>query len=462
MRHRKLYNFLNRRRKMRKHVALMMAGIMAASALTGCSQGSSETQAPAAAEPSAQETSAQADTSASSGEKEIVNYWHIHTGDEAKVEDELIAAYNASQDKYEVVGLSMNDQQKLIVAMSSNEGPDVIFSSNANLTTYYYNGLLKDLQEYVDRDQVDLSQWTRLALEACTFDGDLYAMPESGGNQIMMYYNKDLLKEAGYEEPPETMEELYEMAEKITTLDENGDIDVLGYPLFPFASARQELVYAFGGRWWDDDGNLTPDSQGILDSLHMNMQFREKYGIEKVQAFVGTANTNRYTEQDMFFTGKLAFRFDGNWLTAMIMNNNPDLNFGITMVPGTKDHPENRGVSRYEAGTVAMPVNAKCKEGAWDFIKFASSFEGSKILDLGRSATPARFDLMEDADILAMPGQQLFIEASKLENGINYPKIKDYAKYVSLIDNALDLVYNGYQSPEDAMKDLAEQCKSLQ
>ena len=59
--------------------------------------------------------------------------------------DDLIAAYNASQDKYEVVGLSMNDQQKLIVAMSSDEGPDVIFSSNSNLTTYYFNGLLKDL-----------------------------------------------------------------------------------------------------------------------------------------------------------------------------------------------------------------------------------------------------------------------------------------------------------------------------
>ena len=82
----------------------------------------------------------------------------------------------------------------------------------------------------------------------------------------------------------------------------------------------------------------------------MNMQVREKYGVEKVQAFVGTANTNRYTEQDMFFTGNQAFRFDGAWLTAMILNNNPDLNYGIAMVPGTKVHPENQGISRYEAG----------------------------------------------------------------------------------------------------------------
>lgn len=194
----------------------------------------------------------------------------------------------------------------------------------------------------------------------------------------------------------------------------------------------------------------------------MNMQVREKYGVEKVQAFVGTANTNRYTEQDMFFTGNQAFRFDGAWLTAMILNNNPDLNYGIAMVPGTKAHPENQGISRYEAGTLAMPVNAKCKEGAWDFIKFAGGFEGSKIMDIGRSVTPARLDLMDDPDIRAIPGLDEFIEATRLENGINYPRIKDYAKYVSLIDNALDLVYNGYQTPEEAIADLAAQCKSLE
>ena len=450
---------------MRRYAAMVMAGTMLAVSLVRCgSQGTrNESESSSVSEAaSEQEVSSAAEDTGSSGEREIVNYWHIHTGDEAKVEDELIAAFNASQDQYEVVGLSMNDQQKLIVAMSSDEAPDVIFSSNSNLTTYYYNGLLKDLQEYVDRDQIDLSQWTDLSIEACTFDGDLYAMPESGGSQIMMFYNKDLLEAAGYSEPPQTMEELYEMSEKITTLDADGDIDVLGYPLFPLASARQELIYAFGGRWWDDEGNLTPQTEGTLESLKMNMQFREKYGIEKVQAFIGTANTNRYTEQDMFFTGKQAFRFDGTWLPTMIAANNPDLNYAIAPVPGTEAHPENLGVSRYEAGTLAMPVNAKNKEGAWEFIKFASSHDGSKIMDVGRGVTPVRYDLMEDPDILAIPGMQEFIDASKLEKGINYPKIKDYARYVSLIDNALDMVYNGYQTPEEALADLAAQSQDLQ
>ncbi len=440
---------------MKKYLAMILAVLMIAITSMGCGNSNPTTT-------EAEKTTKDEKTTEAPTEREIVNYWHIHTGDEAAAEDKLIAAYNASQDKYEVVGLSMNDQQKLIVAMSGDEGPDVIFSSNSNLTTYYYNGLLYDLQEYFDRDNVDLAQWTDKALESCTFDGDLYAIPESGGSAIQMYYNIDLLKAAGYSEPPETMEKLYEMAEKITTLDKKGDIDILGYPLFPLASARQELIYAFGGRWWDDDGNLTPQSQGILDSLNMNLKFREKYGIEKVQAFIGTANTNRYTEQDMFFTGKQAFRFDGTWLPTMIKENNPELNYGITLIPGTEANPELRGVSRYESGTLSMPVNAASKEGAWDFIKFVGSKEGSKILNVGRGVVPVRYDLMDDPDILAIPGIDTFIEANKLGNGINYPKIRDYAKYVSFIDGALDLVYNGYETPEKVMADLAEQSKVLQ
>lgn len=447
---------------MKKYLAMLMIGAMISASLTGCGAPKDQTDEKTAASVSdVTKESNSENPEKENTKREIVNYWHVHTDEEAKVEDELIAAYNASQDKYEVVGLSMTDQQKLIVALSSDEGPDVIFSSNSNLTTYYFNGLLKDLQEYIERDGIDLSQWTEKALESCTFDGNLYALPNSGGAAIQMYYNKDLLEAAGYKDPPATMEELYEMAEKITTVDSNGDIDILGYPLFPFASARQELIYAFGGRWWDEEGNLTPQSEGVLTSLKTNMKYREKYGIEQVQAFMGTANTNRYTEQDMFFIGKQAFRFDGTWLPTMIAENNPDLNYGIALIPGTKDHPELRGVSRYESATLAMPVNAKNKEGAWDFIQFVSSYEGSKIMDIGRGATPVRYDLLEDPEITAIPGFEVFIEANKLDNGVNYPKIKDYAKYVSLIDNALDLVYNGYATPEEAMADLAEQCKDL-
>jgi multiple sugar transport system substrate-binding protein len=396
-------------------------------------------------------------------DKQKVVFWYNHTGDEAACFETAIKAYNESQDKYEVEGLSVTDKQKVIVAISGNEAPDVIEGSNQDVISYASNGLVEAISDLAEADNYTLSDvFSKQSLEANTINGKMYGMPYAS-MIIQMYYNKDILQEIGYSEPPKTMEELYEMAVKATEVDENGTISRLGYPLFPLASARQELNYAFGGRWWAEDGKtLTPDNPALLDSLNMNVKYRSLYGIEKVQEFVATANTNRYTENDMFFAGKQLFRFDGTWLAAMIKNFNSDVNYGVALIPGTAAHPELQGTSRYETNSLTIPVVAAQKEGAYDFIKFFTNSDTTKELLIGMANLPAQVAFYEDADILAQPNVDIFINALKTENGIMYPTIEDLSKYTSLIDEHLDYVYNGMKTPEEAMKELAEQAKLLQ
>lgn len=398
---------------------------------------------------------------AADGSREHVTFWCGYTNtDEVATVQQVVEAYNASQDKYEVEMVSAgSDIQKIIVAIANGEGPDAYQVSNSNLISLVANGLLAPLTPYIEAENFDLGAYSTKAIEAVSIDDQVYGLP-FGINIIQMFYNKDLLAAHGYSEPPQTWEELYEMAIAVTTLDENGNIDVLGYPCFPFASARQELIYGFGGRWWAEDGvTLTPNSQGVLDSLNMNVAYRKEYGIDKVQTFLATANTNRYTEQDMFFAGKQLFRLDGPWLATMIEEYNPEVNYGVTMVPGTKDHPEYRGSSRFEATAISIPVNAEHKEGAYDFIKY---YTASKELVIGLGNLPAVKTLWDDEDVQKIPVFHEFIEALREERGITYPKIKDLAKYNSLIEEHLDYVYNGVMSPEDAMNLLNEQAQILE
>ena len=431
---------------MKKFVTGFLAATMMVGLLAGCGQSSS--------------TSSQSGSEAATDGPQTVTFWYAYKGDEAAAFENAIAAYNESQSKYKVEGLSVTDQQKLIVALSSNEGPDAFSLSNQDVISYQNNGLLEDIQTYVDNEGYDLGIYSEKSVEANSVDGRIYALPLSGYT-IQMFYNKDLLAEIGYTETPETWEELYEMAVKATVLDDQGNIEVLGYPLFPLASARQELIYGFGGRWWDEDSNLTPEDPNTLASLKMNMQYRELYGVEKVQSFIATANTNRYTEQDMFFAGKQLFRLDGSWLPTMMENFGSTVNYGIALIPGTEANPDARGTSRYETSSVAIPVNSKNKEGAWDFIKWLSNAEGNKILLNGIGNLPALKELYTDPDILAKPGFPEFIEALELEKGIQYPKMNDFSKYVSLIDEQLDYIYNGMKTPEEGLADLAEQAKGL-
>jgi multiple sugar transport system substrate-binding protein len=392
---------------------------------------------------------------------QVITFWYNNTGDEAKVYEQAIAEYNASQSKYRVEGLSVNDTQKLIVALASREAPDLVKGSNYQVTSYQVQGFLESMKSYIDRDKFDVSTFAAKSIEANTMKGEIFGLPLSGYT-IQMFYNKDLLAAAGYSAPPANVEEMYEMAVKATKLDANGNIDVLGYPLFPFASARQELIYAFGGRWWAEDlVTLTPQNPGVLESLRYNVRYRTQYGIDKVQAFIATANTNRYTEQDMFFAGKQLFRLDGSWLPTMMENFKSTVNWGIAYIPSLRSNPSSYGTSRYETDSVFIPVTAANKDGAWDFAKWITGLTGSKIILLGTGNLPALKALYTDRDILAKPGFKEFIDALQLEKGIQYPTIGSFAEYTSMINEVLDNVYSGNQTPESAMATLADRAKNL-
>lgn len=442
---------------MKKQLAAIMAATMMMGTLAACGGGAST------ATSAADSTTTSAASAESSGEKTKITFWYSHSGDEAAAFEQAIASYNASQDKVEVEGLSVTDKQKIIVALSGSEAPDVIEVSNQDIINYANNGLIETLNDKADADGYDVTgTYSAQALTANTLNDDLYGMPLAA-MIIEMFYNKDILAEIGYDAPPTMMEELYEMAVKATELDADGNITRLGYPLFPLASARQEGIYAFGGRWWAEDGTtLTPDDPGILDSLHMNVEYRSLYGIDKVNEFVATANTNRYTENDMFFAGKQLFRFDGTWLDAMIKANNADLNYGVALIPGTKAHPEDQGASRYETNSLAIPVTCQNEEAAWDFIKYFTNSDATKQLLISMANLPVLPSLYDDPDMLAaMPSAEIFIDALKNENGIQYATIADLAQYTSLINEELDYVYNGSKTPEDAMAELKTRSETL-
>lgn len=424
---------------MKKIVTLMAVSMVSLLLLTSCTEAKS-----------------------ASGPK-VVNWWYYHKGLEAEILEESIERFNASQTEYEVKGFSVPDKQKYIVAMSGNDSPDLIELSNQEVITYQSNGLLENLSEIADANNFDFDiiydDQTKIAN---TVTGAMYGMPYAAV-VIQMFYNKDILEEIGETEPPTTMEDLYEMAVKATKLDANGNIDVLGYPLFPLASSRQEGIYAFGGRWVDEaDGiTITANSQGVIDSLEMNLKYRELYGIDKVQRFVATGNTNRYTPQDIFFAGKQLFRFDGPWLAKQIFDNNPDVNYGVALIPGTRENPELIGSSRYETVSLSIPIGAKEKEGAFEFAKFLV-VEDAKNVCLGFGQLPTNKQLYDDADLLSsnevFPD---FMEALKAGNGVQYPRLEDSSKYTSLIEASLDYVYNASKTPEEAMNDLQKNASTL-
>ena len=179
--------------------------------------------------------------------RQIVTYWYYHKGNEATYQENAIARFNESQDKYFVQGFSVPDKQKYLVAMASDESPDVIALTNAEVISYQTSGLLEDMSTMGEANGFDFSIYDAPALTANSVDGRMYAFPLTSV-VIQMFYNIDLLNSIGETEPPTTMEELFEMAEKVTTVDESvssvGDLVTRNALLEDFAAVRAGAVWA--------------------------------------------------------------------------------------------------------------------------------------------------------------------------------------------------------------------------
>ena len=196
-----------KKRSIKKVLALGLAGAMLCGMLTACGGANGSSSAPSAS------SEGQAEPAAPETEKEKVVLWHLWTGVEAGYLDDAVAAYNAQSDKYYVEALSVPDSQKIMVAIQSGDGPDITDDFTNNIGAYASKGIMLPLDDYIAKNNTDLSDIIPSTLEACKYEGKTYALP-AGMNLMALFYNKTLLAEAGYAEPCpiETLAQLCNMS----------------------------------------------------------------------------------------------------------------------------------------------------------------------------------------------------------------------------------------------------------
>ena len=127
-------------------------------------------------------------------EKSEVEFWYLWGGTEGEIVQGLIDEFNAAQDQYVVNGLSVPDVQKIVVAISSGEGPDITDNFSNNIATYATSGIIHPLDEFIARDNYDLSDYLPGALQSCQYEGKTYALPINF-TTFMLFYNKALFSE---------------------------------------------------------------------------------------------------------------------------------------------------------------------------------------------------------------------------------------------------------------------------
>src|SRR5690606_2612496 len=116
-------------------------------------------------------------------------------------------------------------------------------------------------------------------VQGMTIDGNLIGIPVRTATQAL-FYNEQLLEEAGISAPPATLEELVEQAKKISDSgNATGMILASDLAVFPVMFAR-----AFGGDFINSDFELLPNPDAMESALTVLADMFEKGALPRSYA----------------------------------------------------------------------------------------------------------------------------------------------------------------------------------
>lgn len=234
-----------------------------------------------------------------------------------------------------------------------------------------------------------------------TVDGKLVAMPvftDFG----MLYYRTDLLKKYGYEKPPETWDQLDEMAKKIQDGEKPGNPNFAGYvwqgKAYEGLSCNAlEWVSSHGGGGLVEGGKITvnnPQAAKALARAH------------KWIGGISPAGVTGYEEEDArnaFQGGNAAFM--RNWPYAYAAGNeDKSLIKGKFDVAPLPHDPGQKSAATIGGWQVGVSKNSKNQDASIEFVRYLASPEAQKFRAVVGSFIPTIPAIQQDPDVVkAMP-----------------------------------------------------------
>lgn len=156
---------------------------------------------------------------------------------------------------------------KYTAAIESGDVPDVTFMSADVYNSFVALGVLTELDDVVSQVEEKYSPIIENVKNNLTIDGHIYSVPLYN-NANMLTYRTDVFEEAGIEEPPKTWEELKDVCE---ILMDSTDFYPFGHAISnsdDSETANQWILRSFGGRYWDEEGNVVVNSPETINAIN--------------------------------------------------------------------------------------------------------------------------------------------------------------------------------------------------
>ncbi len=438
----------------RKILSMILAGCMTVSLLAGCgSKGAAENST--AAGTSAADTST-ASASTVAAEPVTVEYWQYFYETKVNLMDELIADFQKENQNITVVQKHFpydSYQQKVAAAVSAGTGPDIINLYYGWVPKYVKSGTLQVLPEASFSAEKIESTFAPM-VKVNKIDGKYYTVP-TAVRTLGLFWNKDIFKENGLdpEKPPQTLEELVDMAKKCTKVV-NGNLEVEGLTFQPSGQLhswfRPVLLKQFG--------------QEPISEDKKTVQWNASEGGYKAFEFlVNLAKVEKVGEKDFFtddqtafISGKAAIHIDGSYRLGSLKSQAKDLNYGVTVLPSYNGVETSFG-SFWTNGITTNATGAKL-DASVKFLEHLTSVETMKTWTEKIGEIGAKNEIANDPELLKDEKLAPFIKQLPVADSYFY--VDEDADRKALMD-AIDQVLLNNVDPRKALDEAVKSVQSL-
>lgn len=360
----------------------------------------------------------------------------------------------------------------ILKGLAQDRGPDIISLHNTWLRKY--QDLLTPmpsqvtLQYQISRGAIQKETFTesrkqntltikdlRATFPDVVYDNEvinnqIYGLPLSI-DTLVLYYNRDLLNNAGIAQPPKTWDQFSDQVIKLTKLDIKGNVLQAGAALGTatnterFFDLLSLLMMQNGTPMTNDSGSATfnqaPEgySRTTIPGIEA-LNFYNSFASPGNQVY--TWNDQMPNSMTAFMTGKTAFFFGYAYQLPIIKAQAPKLSFAISPVPQISELPTN--YANYWVESVTK--KSQHQNEAWDFITFitTNADTNKKFLDASHKPCALRNLIQAQADDI-----ELSPFGSQLLTAKSWYKGKDAQRAEDVFKGMIDQNLQGILTPEE-------------
>lgn len=310
---------------------------------------------------------------------------------------------------------------------SDGDMPDLLWTVNDHVDLFALAGLIQPIDRLIDTDAY---------IDSVVIEGKTWAVPISGGNHLMLLYNKNIISE-----PPRTTDEMIAVGKRLTSDDRYGLVWNQTEPLWLIP-----WLGGFGGQVFAEDG-VTPtlDTPEMIAALQFLSDLKNLHAITPQEADYSGADR-------IFKEGRAAMIINGDWSLGEYRNSlGADL--GIAPLPLVTD--TNQFPTPYISGRYLMiPVDVKRREikQVIEFVEFVTNYDNQLRLTIELNRLPALRIVLEDpliADDPVLGGASL-----QLTTGTPMPSVVQMRCNWDVMKPGLIAVLSETKSAADAASDM--------